>query len=68
MKHKTVDMFDLGCYLVTLIVFSWLVLTGMESNKADGKGREDELQRYENEEVICFSRRYADSNIFCKFK
>jgi hypothetical protein len=35
---------------------------------ANARGREDELQRYENEEVICFSRRYEASNIFCKFK
>jgi hypothetical protein len=68
MKHGAVDLFDLGCYIITLIVFSWGILTAMATQKAEGKGREGELQRYENEEVICFSRRYTDSNIFCKFK
>jgi len=38
------------------------------SDSAQASGRANELQRYENEEVICFSRRYSDSNIVCKFK
>ena len=55
-------------FIFGMMVLLLIKCTESVEPTANAKGREDELQRYENEEVICFSRRYQDSNIFCKFK
>jgi hypothetical protein len=53
------------CLVAMQVFISYVVLS---HSKANAAGRDGELRRYENEEVVCYSRHDRDSSIFCKWK
>jgi len=58
--------------VTVLVLLSLSILTSFFIknivSEAEAAGRSEELRRYENEEVVCYSRHDRDSSIFCKWK
>jgi hypothetical protein len=52
-------------WFVVLFIFS---MEGCASHAFSDSGRADELMRFENSEVVCYSRRHREGTFACKWK